>query len=374
MTMNSPSIGLIINPIAGMGGRVGLKGTDGPEILVQAKKLGAKPISGKRATITLERILKLNNDLHLKCPPGEMGETAARTAGFIPELVGDDIKRPSTRSDTLEYARRVTDSGIDLLLFAGGDGTARDIVESIGLTQLVLGIPAGVKIHSAVYAKTPEIAAYLTIRFLRKQIKGYEEVEVMDIDEDSYRRGQLRAKLYGYLRVPANRHLTQGLKSGSPPSDQIDQRSIAEAVIDEMDPDCYFILGPGGTTAAVMDKLGLEGTLLGVDLLLNRDLVGRDMNESELLTAIGQSRTKIVVTPIGGQGFILGRGNQQISPAVLRRVGKDNLIIISTKRKIQDLQGRSFLIDTGDNQLDNDFNGYYKVITGYNERIVYKLS
>ena len=371
--MNNPRIGLIVNPIAGMGGRVGLKGTDGPAILARAKELGAIPVSEARASITLGKLHKLTEDTALKCAPGEMGETIARAAGFSPEVIGDPILDQSTRSDTIRLARELKDSGIDLLLFAGGDGTARDIVDSIGLTQLVLGIPAGVKIHSAVYAKTPDIAAHITSRYFRSRMNSYVEAEVLDIDEDSYRMGQLRAKLYGYLRVPVYRHLTQGLKSGSPPSDQIDQSSIAEAVFEEMDPECYFILGPGSTTAAITEKLGLDGTLLGIDLLLNRELVGKDMNESELLAAVGQSRAKIVVTPIGGQGFILGRGNQQISPAVLRRIGKDNLIIISTKRKIQELQGRSFLIDTGDDLLDKAFKGFYNVITGYHDRVVYQV-
>ncbi|MFC1583769.1 ATP-NAD kinase family protein [Candidatus Neomarinimicrobiota bacterium] len=371
--MNKPRIGLIVNPIAGMGGRVGLKGTDGPAILARAKELGASPVSGIRASITLEKLLKLTEDIELTCAPGDMGETIARAAGFTPEVVGEPIPDESTRSDTIRCAKQLKDARIDLLLFAGGDGTARDLVESIGMTQLVLGIPAGVKIHSAVYARTPDIAAHITSRYLRSRMNRSDEAEVLDIDEDSYRKGQLRAKLYGYLRVPVNRHLTQGLKSGSPPSDQLDQGSIAEAVIDEMKPGCFFILGPGSTTAAITEKLGLDGTLLGVDLLLNRELVGKDMNESKLLAAIGQSETKIVLTPIGGQGFILGRGNQQISPTVLRRVGKDNLIIISTKRKIQELRGRNLLIDTGDDLVDKEYIGFYKVITGYHDRAVYKV-
>ncbi|MFH1851237.1 MAG: ATP-NAD kinase family protein [Candidatus Neomarinimicrobiota bacterium] len=373
MTTAAPSIGLLINPIAGMGGRVGLKGTDGQEILAQARSLGAEPVAGKRATLALDRLFEMNGTIRVKCPPGEMGAVAARAAGFIPELVGDDITGPTERLDTLKYARLLAEAGVDLLLFAGGDGTARDLVEAIGLSQIVLGIPAGVKIHSAVYARTPAGAAQLTNRFLAGRIRGCQEAEVLDIDEDVYRQGRLSAQLFGYLKIPADRRWTQGLKAGSPPGDRADQQGIAEAVIGEMEADCFYIIGPGSTTAAILEKLGLPATLLGVDLLFNRKLVGRDLNEADLLAAIGQRKIKIIVTPIGGQGFILGRGNQQISPAVLQKAGRENLVIVATKRKILDLGGSRLLIDSGEDRLDIEFSGFHKIITGYNDRIVYKV-
>ncbi|MBC8401493.1 MAG: ATP-NAD kinase family protein [Candidatus Marinimicrobia bacterium] len=372
MTLKGAAIGLIVNPIAGMGGRVGLKGTDGPEILAQARSLGAEPHSGQRATDTLRQLFASNISITVKCPPGEMGEIGARAAGFDPELVGDTIEGFTASANTVDFARQLIDARVDLLLFTGGDGTARDMVNAIGLSHPVLGIPAGVKIHSAVYAKTPKGAAHLTVCYLSGRTRGCQEAEVMDIDEDGYRQGHLNAKLYGYLKIPADRRWTQGLKAGTPRSDQANQLGIAEVVVSEMEPDCFYIIGPGSTTATVLGKLGLPATLLGVDLVYNRKLVGSDLNETDLLAAIGRKKTKIILTPIGGQGFILGRGNQQISQTVLQQIGKDNLIIITTKRKILDLGGRSLLIDTGAAELDEHFKGFYKIITDYNDRIVYK--
>jgi len=366
------TIGLLINPIAGMGGRVGLKGTDGPDILARARELGAVPMAGERALITLRELAWKTEDLHVKCPAGEMGESVVRSAGIEPEIVGKSNNEITTSADTIRLAHQLTDDGVDLLLFTGGDGTARDIVTAIGNNQPVLGIPAGVKIHSAVYAKTPQGVAGLAKRFLNSGSRNCREAEVLDIDEDYYRQGRLNTRLYGYLKIPVDRRWTQGLKAGSPASDQSEQQGIGDAVIAELNPDYYYIIGPGSTTAVIMSRLGLKATLLGIDLLHDQKLIGQDMNEMELLAAINEHNAKIIVTPIGGQGFIFGRGNQQISPAVLWQVGRENLQIVATRRKILELEGRSLLIDTGDSKLDHDLAGYYKIITGYNDRIMYR--
>ncbi|MBC8401109.1 MAG: ATP-NAD kinase family protein [Candidatus Marinimicrobia bacterium] len=366
------TIGLLINPIAGMGGRVGLKGTDGPEILARARELGAMPMAGDRALQAMRELVDKAGDLQIKCPAGEMGEAVVGTLGIAPQLISHSESDFTTSADTIRSARHMADADVDLLLFVGGDGTARDIVTAIGNDLPVLGIPAGVKIHSAVYAKTPLAAAKLAGRFLNSNSRSCREAEVLDIDEENYRNGRLNTRLYGYLKVPLDRRWTQGLKAGSPIGDQAEQQGIADAVIANLEQDCCYIIGPGSTTAAILNRLDLPKTLLGVDLLYNRQLVEQDLNEAELLMAIAGKKTKIIVTPIGGQGFIFGRGNQQISPTVLRQVGRDNLQIIATRRKILELEGRSLLIDTGNAELDRVLAGYYKIITGFNDRIVYK--
>ena len=264
-------------------------------------------------------------------------------------------------------------AAVDLLLFAGGDGTARDIHGAVGTYVVVLGIPAGVKVHSAVFARKPAGAGELAALYLQGKAKGTAESEVMDINEEDYRRGILSAKLYGYLRIPRERRHMQSLKAGSAESERHAQEAIATDIVESMSDDCFYIIGPGTTTRAIMEKLNLEYSLLGVDLVYRRRLVGKDLNEKEILEKTKGGRTKIVVTPIGGQGYILGRGNQQLSPRVIEQAGSENILVAATGRKINSLMGRPLLVDTGDGETDRMFGGYHKIITGYREKIIYRI-
>jgi predicted polyphosphate/ATP-dependent NAD kinase len=364
-------VGLIINPIAGMGGRVGLKGTDGLHILEKAKKRGAKPWSQNRTKEAINNLLSLKDKIKVVTYPQEMGETALAYCGFSPTVMGA-VSVPTTASDTKRAAKDMLDLGVDLLLFAGGDGTARDIYTAVKDSLVVLGIPAGVKIHSAVYACNPGRAGELAALYLEGKVKKVVEAEVMDIDEDSFRKGVLSSRLYGYLRIPFEKRYTQQLKAGSSRTERYNQEAIAADVIENMS-DALYIVGPGSTTGVIMEKLQLDYSLLGVDLMYKKRLIGKDVSELKLLEMIRTKKTKLIVTPIGGQGYILGRGNQQISPDVIEHVGKDNIIVIAAKQKIQSLHGCPLLVDTGDRTLDQHLCGYYRVITGYRERIVYKV-
>ncbi len=367
-------IGLIVNPVAGMGGKVGLKGTDGIEIYEKAVSLGAKPGSHLRASAALNRLRGLSGSITLLTYPGDMGESTTADSGLNYKVLGSISTRRTTGEDTKNACTDMLEQNIDLLLFAGGDGTARDIYSAVGDRCITLGIPAGVKIHSAVYACNPERAGDLAAKYLNGKIKQFKEAEVMDIDEDLFRAGIVTAKLYGYLKIPFDRRHVQGLKAGSPVNESYAQEAIAQNIIEEMDNDYYYIVGPGTTTRPVMQKLGLAFTLLGVDLVYRKELVGKDLCEKELLEQIGKQKLKIIVTPIGGQGYLFGRGNQQISPEVINRAGRENILAAATQHKIAALEGQPFLVDTGDTATNAMMSGYIQVITGYREKAVVNVT
>ena len=311
--------------------------------------------------------------------PGEMGEDAARACGFEPVVIGAIEPGKTTPRDTLNAAREMVRLNVSLLLFAGGDGTARDVYNAVGGRLPVLGIPAGVKIHSAVYAANPVSAGDLATSYLQGNVRTLREAEVMDIDEEAVRRGVVSARLYGYLKVPFERRFLQGLKTPSRPGEQAAMAEIGAAVVSGMKDGWLYIIGPGTTTRAITDKLEMEKTLLGVDVVSDAKLVAADVNESQLLALLEGRKAKIVVTPIGGQGYLFGRGNQQISPQVIKRVSADgghpmdNIIVVGTSGKIHSLRGRPLRVDTGDRTVDEMLSGHVKVVTGYNERIVYRV-
>ena len=365
-------LGLIVNPVAGLGGRVGLKGSDGAETLRRARELGAQPRSPARAVLALQAIKTGSPSFMLYTYPGEMGEDEAREAGLDPNVIGKITADATTAQDTKEAAKTLADLGVDLLLFAGGDGTARDVYEAIDSRVPVLGIPTGVKIHSAVYAVTPAAAGRLAARYLSGEASETRSAEVMDIDEEAFRENRLSARLYGYMKVPYAQEYLQGGKEGGVRQEPLDLEAIAADVRDEMTPGALYVVGPGSSTVPVVEQFGAQKTLLGVDLLTDGELVGRDVNEEEILSHLDGVEARIVVTVIGGQGFIFGRGNQQISPSVIRRVGRDNIIVVATPQKLATLRDRVLRVDTGDPELDEELRGYYKVVTGYRRRTLVK--
>lgn len=365
-------LGFIVNPIAGMGGKVGLKGTDGQEILEKARKLGAYPEAPGKSKKALELLTPLVDDIEVITCPGDMGENQAIELGFKPRVIGKK-KSVVGPEDTESAANKMLDMDVDLLLFAGGDGTARNIYNAIGDSLPAIGIPAGVKIHSAVYANHPKSAGEVALKFLKGELTTIREAEVMDIDEEAYRKGQVTAKLYGYMKVPFERQLVQSLKAGRPEEEESARDAIADRIISEMEPNVLYIIGSGTSTRPIMEKLGLPNTLLGIDIVKNKDLVASDVGEKEILDIIEGKKAKIIVTVIGGQGYIFGRGNQQLSGDVIRKVGKDNILIIATKNKLVSLGGQPILVDTGDDKVNSRFNRYMRVITSYNEEAIYRV-
>ena len=371
-------LGLIINPVAGMGGSVGLKGTD--HMVEEALRRGAKPRANERVRIALAELLELKDEIEILTYPGDMGAEAAEELGFKTAVLmpegGKDLNAllDSSRADTLSLARRLKEEGVDLLLFAGGDGTARDIYEGVGTELPALGIPAGVKIHSPVYAKNPQSAGSLAKLWLSGKVTKTAEQEVLDIDEDLYRQEIINTRLYGYLSVPLEHVFTQNRKAPTPLSETAAIESIAHEIVEHMDPATYYLIGAGTTTRGIMQMLGLKNTLIGVDLIKNRELVANDLYGDKILDYIRGKKTKLVVTVTGGQGFLFGRGNQQITPEVIREIGRENIIIIATKAKIAEFHHQPFLVDTPDQKLNQELCGYYRVVTAYGEFTMCRVS
>lgn len=371
-------LGLLINPVAGMGGSVGLKGTD--HMVEEAIRRGAKPRANDRVCQALKELLEIKNELEIVTCPGDMGEDTAKSMGFRTTVLHTGGRRSlkdlfdSSRTDTIVLSKAMEEAGVDLLLFAGGDGTARDIYEGVGTELPALGIPAGVKIHSPVYAKNPQSAGDLAKLWLTGKVTKTAEQEVLDIDEELYRQEIINTRLYGYLSVPLEHVFTQNRKAPTPLSETASIESIAHEIVEHMEEDTYYLIGAGTTTRGVMQMLGLKNTLIGVDLIRNKELMANDIYGDKILDFIKGKKTKLIVTVTGGQGFLFGRGNQQITPEVIREIGKENIIILATKAKIAEFHHQPFLVDTPDEELNKELCGYYRVITAYGEFTMCRVS
>jgi predicted polyphosphate/ATP-dependent NAD kinase len=352
------TVGFLLNPVAGMGGAVGLAGTDGQ--VAEALRRGAVPRAADRAVQALSLLRR--DDIAWYTCAGAMGEDVLACAGIDRSTVLYRPGIPTTAGDTKAACRAFLDAGVDLVVFCGGDGTARDVVDAVGRSVPILGIPAGVKMYSAVFAVNPAAAADLI-----RQAGGIpcRDSEVMDVDEEAYRSGRLAARLYGYACVPFIPERTQGGKQVFEQQDEERAKDdIAAFIAEIVMPDTLYIIGAGSTTARIMERLGLAPTLLGVDAVRDGEVVARDADERTLLSLLDRyPQAKIVVSPIGAQGFVLGRGNQQISPAVLRKAGLSNLIVVATPGK---LAGTPLLyVDSGEPALDREVGDTLLVVSGY---------
>ena len=405
--MTQFKLGFIINPIAGVGGSVALKGSDGEGIAEQAMMLGAQAKANQRAKLALEILLPYKDKIKIFTANDLMGEQCASSLGFDVEVVYQsssdiDCEYKTTAKDTEFAVQALIKQRIDILLFAGGDGTARNICQSVSdsLTDKsqedcyakslpVLGIPAGCKIHSGVYAITPKAAGRVVELMVTKQLVTLTEADVMDIDESLFRQGVVKAKRYGEMQIPSELRYVQAVKSGGKESNELVLQDIAADVIDKME-DELFIIGSGSTTAFLMEELTLDNTLLGVDVVYQHSVVASDVTEPNLWKLIQEhlnkenstaikmtneqnNKIKLVITLIGGQGHIFGRGNQQLSPRIIRAIGKENIIIIATKAKLNELNARPLIADTGDSLLDEELSGYLPIVTGYNDQVLYPV-
>ncbi len=356
--------GLIVNPVAGMGGAVGLKGTDG--LVERAIQLGAVQVSVGRATRFLEKLKPLGGVIDFLTCPGEMGEDAFRRTSLPFRIVqGMERKVRTTSEDTKLAASKMLEEGVGIIAFCGGDGTARDVLDAVGDKVPVIGIPAGVKMHSGVFAVSPEAAAWILVRFLWGELP-LKEAEVADVDEEAFRQGRVSSRIYGYMSVPYDPERIQGMKVASYPGDDISENALAIArwIVEGMERGATYLLGPGSTVKKINQVLGIEGSQLGVDIIRDKALVAADAPEEIIFRNVENGKAKIIVSPIGNQGFIFGRGNQQISPRVIRAVGKENVVVVATREKLR--WTRFLRVDTGDPELDAHLLGPIRVVADYN--------
>lgn len=344
-------IGLLVNPVAGMGARVGLKGTDGA--VAEARRRGAVPVAHARAVAFLRA---LASEPEWVTAAGPMGDDALAEAGHSAMVVYAPAGDETSAADTGEAARAMREAGAELLVFVGGDGTAADVARAVGTSVRALGVPSGAKMYSPVFAATPEAAAHV----LDARPDDAREVEVLDIDEVAFRAGELRVAMKGVLAVPAHKAIQAGKVAGA--DDDVEQESLGNAVAESFEPGVTYVLGAGTTLAAVKRAAGVDGTLLGIDAVRDGALVARDASERDLLAL--PTPLRVVVSPIGHQGFFLGRGNLPISPAVIARAGgASGVIVVATPSKL--VETPALRVDTGDPALDASFPRWVRVVTGF---------
>ncbi|WP_218418416.1 ATP-NAD kinase family protein [Alteromonas lipotrueae] len=373
--MNKPvfRLGVVVNPFAGIGGALALKGSDGADVREKALAMGAEKKANEKMAKALSIVEGLSEQFTIVTAGGEMGEDVCASLGLPFEVVYKSASQQTEGEDTERAVQAFLGCNLDVILFAGGDGTARNVCKIVGDKVPVLGVPAGCKIHSGVYCVTPSAAGQVISQMIKGEIVSVMEGEVRDIDENAFRTGKLIAKHYGEMRVPAELTYVQAVKMGGKEDEALVLDDIAATISELMDDntDTYFVMGSGSTVGAVMEFLGLENTLLGVDVLQDKALVASDVTASELLSLTQGKPTQVVLTVIGGQGHILGRGNQQLSPDFIRAIGKENMRVVATKQKLQSLGNKPLRLDSGDAELDASLQGAFTIITGYKDKVLY---
>lgn len=353
-----------------MGGKVGLKGTNG--VAKQALALGAKPIASDRANDFLRRLksLELEKAIELLTCPGVMGENEVKTTGVQATILPMQLKYETTAEDTKSAVRLMAKANVELIVFVGGDGTARDIFDALYKLAdlLVLGVPSGVKMYSGIFAVDPSEAAEVVRAFI-EGIAQVMDFEIMDANESAIRQDRFSVRLYGFLKGPFVPLRLQGVKQVSPETldEHENQMAVARFIVENMDEKGTYILGPGTTVKCIADLLKVEKTVLGVDIYHNGTII-KDVNERKIIETIKDFKNVgIVLSPIGRQGMLFGRGNQQITPEIIKQVGKERIIVAATKSKIQGIEGGFLRVDTGDVETDKLLRGYIKVATDYRE-------
>ena len=368
-------IGILANPDAGLGGRLGLKGSDGQAELARSK--GAEDRSGPRLESMIRHFSKIHRDesrqIEWITSTGRMG------TDWIPDeldigTISEAHQSPgkTSASDTADAVEILLESGIDLLVYSGGDGTTRDIVSALSSSETpempVIGVPSGVKMHSGCFASSPKAAAEVLSAWIHGDLL-VSSTEVLDLDEELYRKGKWVVRLYAEAFSPNSPRWMQGSKELIQTESEEEiiiglSDHIEESIAEEGH---LVIWGSGGTLREIGANIGFELTTLGIDATSGSEQVGTDLDESGLIELLDShdGPVTLLLSPMGGQGFLIGRGNLQLSPTVLSLIGIDNILGVVTPAKL--LTVRALRIETGDDSLDQEFASkrYMKVLQGY---------
>lgn len=317
--------GFLVNPVAGCGQFLNLKGSDSltPSSCPQS-------ISMEKA---IEFLIEVNDlEVQYFTASGQMGEDAFINSGMDNFTVIEKYQGECSAVHTREFVSELKKHDVEVLVFFGGDGTARDIHDA-GWELPVIGVPLGTKMYSSVFAISTARAIELFRDFSANRLNEFSMEEVIDLDEEAYSRGIVGVKPHGSLKVPVSESVMSSSKAEYTGNST---EGIAEYVSEFMENDVNYVVGPGSTCKGILEELGLEGSLLGFDLVRNRKLLGTDLSESEIFN-LTTTKTVIIISPIGGQGFLLGRGNKQLSGRVISRVGFQNIMVISSEKKMRSL-------------------------------------
>ena len=364
-------VGVLVNPIAGIGGPAALKGSDGADVQREALARGSTPRALSRMREALAPLQSRAAELTFSTWDGVMGADALADLGFHVEILGTS-RSPTSAADTRTAATELA-RHVDVLMFAGGDGTARDLAEVLPKQVVVIGVPAGVKMHSGVFTVTPRDAAALVALLLDGGLVAADTAEVRDIDEAALRQGRVATRYFGELTVPRVGGFLQHVKSSGREVEELVLAEIAESVAERATSHRGTLaLGPGSTLAAVKRRLGIEPTLLGFDLLLENRTVIRDADATALEAHAG-ANTVVVLSFTRGQGFLIGRGNQQLTPGVLRTIPRENIWIVASRTKLLSLDGRPLLVDSGAEDVDAKLRGLVAIVSGYEDSLLYRV-
>ncbi|MGQ9781680.1 MAG: ATP-NAD kinase family protein [Nitrososphaeria archaeon] len=352
---------------------MGFKGTDNKEIVKLALAKKVSPRAQIRASEFIEGVKNLSrNDVCFYTSGAKMGQDYLLNKGVRFKIAYEYSGEYSTSADTEDCCKKFLENGVEVIFFVGGDGTARNVYNVVQNTLPLIGIPAGVKMYSGVFCTTISASTKIFLDFLNGNYELGEE-EIIDVDEESYRKDFFNLRIYGYALTLRSHTDMQGSKQESYSQDKENQERIAKYFIERMERNIYYILGPGTTVKSIPRLLNEPNTLLGVDILLNGKIIALDVNEEQIMQTVENNKAKVVVSPLGKQGIVFGRGNQQISSKIIKLVGKENLVFLATERKLMDMKRNYLIADLDDPEMREKLYGYVRVLIDYNTEKVMKL-